>query len=662
MIFDSLVLHNFGAYAGRHTVNLAPPSEAQPIVLFGGLNGGGKTTLLDAIQLSLYGKLARCSNRGSTAYTDFLSSCINRRVDKSEGAALELQFRHKSAGNEHILRVCRSWADSGKGIRERVEVEHDGRVSREFTERWQEIVEEFLPVRISHLFLFDGEQIEAFADPATSAEVLSVAIRSLLGLDLVDQLTTDLIALERRKSSGAKPTSDEYDADTFAEKVETLTSQVQELYRELAAARTKRDRLKKRLRDQEGRFRSQGGELFEQREALRGQRTEAAAEVDRFENALRDLAYGAAPLFLVPALLKAVGEQSLQEQEARDGEAVDRILGKRDAWLIGRLEALGVSKKHCVAVRKALKEERAQRRSESGSGAYLVLDTRTRDLINVLNHSELVATYSKAREFLMNVDQQQEKMDQLDRLLAAVPDEDEVAKLVADVDALREEVELADALVDRLGAEWDRLKREIDHYRTRLEAALRRAAHEEFLRRDAKRVLVQSARARETLSAFRSSVVERHVRQLETYILESYQKLLWKKSLVSAISIDPQTYHVTLKGSDGKVRTQHRISAGERQLLALAILWGLARASGRRIPVVIDTPLGRLDSSHKLNMVTRYFPAASHQVLLLSTDEEVDESYYAQLEPHVGRAYRLVHDEGIGATHVEDGYFWRGES
>ncbi len=102
-----------------------------------------------------------------------------------------------------------------------------------------------------------------------------------------------------------------------------------------------------------------------------------------------------------------------------------------------------------------------------------------------------------------------------------------------------------------------------------------------------------------------------------------------------------------------------RLSAGERQLLAVSILWAMGRASGRPLPVAVDTPLGRLDGIHRRQLVERYFPHAAGQVLLLSTDEEVDADLYAVLEPFVGRAYRLHHDE-LRGTRIEEGYPFAG--
>ena len=150
--------------------------------------------------------------------------------------------------------------------------------------------------------------------------------------------------------------------------------------------------------------------------------------------------------------------------------------------------------------------------------------------------------------------------------------------------------------------------------------------------------------------------------RLERLILESFVQLLRKSNLVTALSVDPSTFRIELTGGDGRPLPFERLSAGERQLLATSILWGLAKASGRPLPTIIDTPLGRLDSSHRRHLLERYFPVASHQVILLSTDEEIDETSLKQLKRFVGREYQLVFDEQHRSTRIEKGYFWNHET
>ena len=126
------------------------------------------------------------------------------------------------------------------------------------------------------------------------------------------------------------------------------------------------------------------------------------------------------------------------------------------------------------------------------------------------------------------------------------------------------------------------------------------------------------------------------------------------------MTIDSSTFTLSLHDREGKLLPKHRLSAGEKQLLAIALLWGLARVSGRQLPIAIDTPLGRLDSSHRTNLIERYFPAASQQVILLSTDTEIAETEVTNLRTQgaITREYLLVHDANLQRTAVKPGYFW----
>jgi DNA sulfur modification protein DndD len=116
---------------------------------------------------------------------------------------------------------------------------------------------------------------------------------------------------------------------------------------------------------------------------------------------------------------------------------------------------------------------------------------------------------------------------------------------------------------------------------------------------------------------------------------------------------------VSLHDPSGQVLARQRLSEGEKQIFAIFLLWGLARASARPLPAVIDTPMARLDAAHRRHLVERYFPTASHQVVILSTDTEVDRQAYQALQPAIARAYHLSYDDRGKATVGEEGYFWK---
>ncbi len=100
--------------------------------------------------------------------------------------------------------------------------------------------------------------------------------------------------------------------------------------------------------------------------------------------------------------------------------------------------------------------------------------------------------------------------------------------------------------------------------------------------------------------------------RLSSLVTESFRFFLRKQTLVDQIMIDPRTFAITLYGGDGQAIAKQRLSEGEKQIFAISVLWGLARASVRSLPAIIDTPMARLDSRHRQHLVERYFPNASH--------------------------------------------------
>ena len=133
MLFRELVLHDVGVYRGRQILPLATTPD-RPVVLIGGLNGCGKTTLLDSLQLVMYGSRARCSGRAGRSYEEFLRSLINHKASPEDGAAIRLSFSVELEGLTHEYVVHRSWRVAGKKVRESLEVRFDGRHSRSLSE------------------------------------------------------------------------------------------------------------------------------------------------------------------------------------------------------------------------------------------------------------------------------------------------------------------------------------------------------------------------------------------------------------------------------------------------------------------------------------------------------------------------------------------------
>ena len=659
MTIDELVLHNFSLYSGRQEITLTP-GPGKPIILIGGLNGTGKTTILDALQLVLYGRLARCSMRGTSPYDEFLLHCINRKVDPAEGAAIELQFHHISAGVEHTFRVHRSWCFGSKGLKEKVEVIVDGRLDPVVSQSWAEHVEEFIPARISHLFFFDGEKIESLADFESSAELLTTAIHSVLGLDLVDRLMSDLIVLERRKRLALTSASAKSDIKKAQEEIEQVDQEYEEMLLSRGQTQNDLDLKAKELHELEVAFEREGGVTYEKREILEIERRSVFEQSRRFEEDLRQLAEEAAPLLIVRNLLLSIGEQDRREQFAQQSEVLDRILDQRDAQIISAGRASGATEKSLKAISLFMGNDREQRAQSSMQERYLLLDSEARESLTLLRNSVLSENEVRARRLTESMARLSNVLINIDRTLASIPEPDSIAAILEGRRKLASEIAGVQAKLGLLDAELERRKRFREQLHSKLVKQIENQVSADLEREDHARMISHSAQARVTLQQFRNEVNRRHVGRIEQLVFDSFQHLLRKRTLVSELKIDPQRFTVELRNGDGKALLADRLSAGERQLLAVSLLWGLARASGRPLPVITDTPLGRLDASHRVHLVERYFPHASHQMILLSTDKEIDREYYQMLRPWISHSYRLDFDDEAGGTQVRPGYF--GES
>ncbi|MCY4462435.1 MAG: DNA sulfur modification protein DndD [Albidovulum sp.] len=657
MILDQLVMKNFGLYAGAQTITLTPPSPEKPVVLIGGLNGGGKTTFLDALQLCLFGPHARISNRGTLSYQEYLSRSIHRGASASE-AAIEVAFRYTVEGREERYKLHRSWRRNGKGCTENLEVRKNGVLESTLADNWASQVEEFFPANIAHLFLFDGEQAEAYAAQEDSSALIGAAIQNLLGLDMVDRLQKDLVVYERRKRSEDKANPRNADIAAGQEALRELRGRLDGLAQERAAFRTHRmDRCQRALRDIEDAYRKAGGELYDRREEIERKWLDEVEAVREGERTLRDIAAGALPLALVQVLLASTASRDEREEESRRSRYLAEGLEERDYATLRILRNEAVDRHVVDALRDFLAMDRTERQALGDQQTVLDISTEVRSDLHGLLRGGLEDVSAETKNILGRQEAAREAVKQAQIEQDNVPETDAIAPLATERKALKREMADLESTYAAMGEDIERTKRELERWEQRLDRLIEEETKAEGARQDRARILQHSIRVRATLDAFRRSVIERHVRRIEHLVLESYQQLLRKSALVTRLSIDPATMSLTLFGRDGNVLSAERLSAGERQLLAIALLWGLAKASGRPLPTAIDTPLGRLDSGHRMHLVERYLPFASHQVLLLSTDEEISGEYLERLSPWIGRTYQLSYDDEAGETQIRAGYF-----
>ncbi len=664
MILNQITLRNFCCYRGEQLFNLAPErrgGKARPIVLFGGINGGGKTTLLDAVQLVLYGIRAKCSKRGDKPYDEFLRDSIHLGIDPGEGAAIQLSFRYASEGKECLYEVTRAWSEVRGKIRETVQVSRDGDTDGWLSENWAQVVEELIPFGIAQLCFFDAEKIRFLAEDDTSTEALGSAIKSLLGLDLAERLVTDAAVLEGRLAKRAKKSVDGEEAARLESELQAKQTEIEHLLQEKGSLENPRLAAQEEMLDAEERFAKIGGQHWEQRES----RQQSLAELDRSlkenEQRLTGLAATELPLALIGDLLSDAAKQAERELHAAEASVVSQLLGKRDEALLNQLKRKRVDAKVVEIAEEFLAKDRAARAVTDDVTVRLKLPDNDRRLLDHVLQRGLAEKGNEAKKLVERVERERRKLEDLQRALAATPEDDSVREVAKQLKDAAKVLASLEQQVSRVDKQLDTLRNERADLEYRLGKLLRKVVDEEIRGEEDARLAGLLIRTQTTMQEFLRRATLSKIDRLSALVTESFRFLLRKKSLVQRVCIHPETFAITLFDDVGQAISKQRLSEGEKQIFAISVLWGLSRAAGRSLPAIIDTPMARLDTKHRDQLVARYFPNASHQVVILSTDTEIEREYFHDLQPYVARAYHLNYDEEQKVTAATEGYFWDGE-
>lgn len=646
MILNSLSLSNFGTYEGAHLVNLTPPTPELPVILVMGLNGAGKTTFIEAIQLALYGQRSYFVQSKKLSFDHYLKNKIHFGATV---ASVTLEIELLENGESRKCEVSRSWKNTEGTVKFKTQVKIDGVIDNSIADTWDEFVESILPRGISGLFFFDGEQIESLADPETSSDILESAINSLIGLELVDRLGNDMSVLRRRTLKEELPPRSIDQIDELEENVRSLHSRVSNLEIEIAEQNEVVSQAAKHKKSAEESYRRLGGEAYDRREELQEKYLAASKENSAVLDYLRNSATGLSPLLMVWPLLDELRNTLKKNQSLGLSRQYGKELEKRDEWLLLELSKL-LSQSDLETVKARLNRDRSEKNGLLLSEKHRSI--RLDEFDRILNSLEI--GNAETKRLLEYSAQTLQKLEQAETALESIPQQDSIQEVLERYqDASRLESEVSDELKSLI-VQLDTERVRVERAESQLDKALQEQADYEFSAKENLRLLEHIERVKSTLSILKEYETKRHIRQISDLVRDSLKQLLRKGNLVETVRIDPSNFSLELRTAKNEIVLPSSLSAGERQLLSVALLWGLARTSGRPLPVVIDTPLGRLDNSHRKLLVERYFPHASHQVILLSTDTEIRGELFDDLEPFVGRLYELEFDNGKRATVITE--------
>ena len=416
-----------------------------------------------------------------------------------------------------------------------------------------------------------------------------------------------------------------------------------------------------RLIKAEEQFEKIGGQHWEQRESKQRKLAETEHSLVESEGQLLALAATELPLMLVRDLLDDVAHQADRESHAVEAGIVTKLLCARDTALLKQLARKRVDTKSVAVVEDFLKADRIARTTESEIECRLQLSNPARRLLAHLVDRGFAEKRGISDDLSGRVEIGRRTLEDLQRSLAAVPDETTVREVAEQLKEASKELATLDLQLQRLDRELDSRRNERALLKSQFSKLARAVAEERNRGDEDARLANLLARTQTTMQQFLRRATTSKIDRLSELVTEAFRFLLRKKAFVQRVQINPDTFAITLFDTNGTPIAKQRLSEGEKQIFAISVLWGLSRAAGRPLPAIIDTPMARLDSEHRQQLVERYFPNASHQVLILSTDTEIERRYFQMLQPHIARAYHLNYDEEQKLTVAEEGYFWKPE-
>ena len=664
----SVTLSGIFAYEDPVTINLSRTTQDKNLILIWGRNGRGKTSFINALKLLFAGIDNERSRRvGFPPQTlppgqyvlgdgDHWMGIFNRRTrrhasTRGEPATASVEAVWTVDDRKVIARREFVSNDTGSYVEHLTLIEDDVRVTGAAA---KDRLAEYLPPDYVGFFFFDGEDIKALAE---TAERKSIDFDQLLRLSFAGELERELreAAIERGRRSLKKEERAEVRTNKrLIDEAEDAQKEARELLdseeERLLVMRSRLSRLET-VRDNL----STGAT-----EAQRKELEESTARLEKtIQRATSDIVSGRLPAtapLLANLTMVAAAIEALEKRMEGDGAAEQRVVKRIASALPGWIEEVAVplvsTDREALAVALIARIEQSQVRP-AGDGLFNSLDPDRAARVHA-TLARFAAGGADVRQVQVallsalhrNLVERDENLERLMRLRvgseANLERFREVDRQIKELNALIEEGQIEKGVqTNRLEiATKDLLK--LRARRDELNALAVRAVKDEREARFIERVVETIAEARERL--------RREARdEVQTLLNHHFKTLVTDHALVADIRID-DSYTLNFFDAGDRQVGRASLSSGLKQLAATALLWSMMEVAGHKMPVIIDTPLGRIDRENQDNMLSRYYPRLSEQVILLPTNAEIDGRKFKMIEDRVADEYTIENPSGESAS------------
>lgn len=668
MLLTKVTLDNFGVYEGKNEFDFRTNTK-KPIILCGGKNGAGKTTLFDSVMLCLYGQDSFDQKISKKQFHDMILRSFHRvlgtkKVANQASITVEFEYAH---GEISVYQVTRLWNNIEGKIEEEFLIKKKNLHDTEFTtldsleeSEWQIFINQLIPKGIAKLFFFDGEKIQSIAEEGTEDDYIRSSFDTLLGLDLVNQLNLDLsYALERiqedtnTKEIEAKINSAERERKIYEDALEKILVKQ-------AQIKTDITNIQKKIQVKEENFAKLGGRFYERREQVLSSKLLHDAKIKEIERDIRELCGSTLPFSTIPHLLDELILELESDQKKVQASFAKDILEKNFQDILSQVNSDSFlskmdskSKLQFVNQLSDVFDDKIDSISNLHDMTFNFSSSDMTQMVKFIKEIKKTGI-EEIQNLAQSYNTEIEKINGLKTELENVPQDNEIGPLRTEINQLNKELGHFEEQLAELKVQ-EALKR---HYLNKESHAIRTNLSKKFADKKLNDGLELGPKILSVLEEYSDLLRAKKLELLENYFLDGLKMLLHKKDFIEKVTIDKETFEVKLfKGNDDEI-TKGMLSKGELQMFATAIVWGLAKTSGRPLPFMIDTPLARLDDEHRINLIENFLPHASHQILIFSTDSEFTHDLYSRLQPSIQKSFVIQFDSKAGKTVQHQGYFF----
>ena len=647
-------------------------------------NEHGKTSFFEAVTLGLFGReglplipRARtaggsdASERLNTTYSQFLANTLHRRALESGRSSCSVSIEVEDDDGEP-LELTRKWHFRPDGMHKLNDDEltiYEGVERRpvappfsvEDRDSWYRdfIAQRFLPSSLAEFFLFDGEQVQRYANRDMSDQVRS-GIEGLLGLPALRSLRESLARYAQNRRSSAAAPSDQT--------VRAVEADIAALEAQQAEARARRDdadtllpslvleadQLTQQLGGRGEGTMANVADLITEEERFRA---DAARSMDGLIKLLaEDVALGLAGADLRRATKSRLSAEALRERwEAgrNEGNAnLDRFVADLDSRIAALSDSLLAEQRGAVVTAAREAWEALWHPAPAGvpddylhstlMGAARLTAIARLDAIDRRSGTELVNYVSRFRHA---VDTAESKKRERLELEQNAPEAErltaQLREISTEVGRLRAQRDEADRALSGIEGQLGAKRQELGRYVERIgrgAPALRRAK--------------QADRFAHLIEQLLHDAVPTEVGAVAAEMTKAWKAMAHMPDRIDRIEITPQC-EVRMLSHQGEDLHVIDKSAGASQVFTQALITAITKVSGQTFPFIVDTPLARLSKEQRLG-VLRTFTDRSGQVILLSTDEEVVDDKLDAIRERIAAALELkvTQDKGVSVTSV----------